>query len=92
MSPITPELSEKYKIEEETKGVVITEVKKGSEAEERRLRPGDIIVEVSQKPVSLPADVVAQVEKATEKGRKVVLLLVDKDGDPRFIPLRIKEE
>lgn len=92
LSPITPELSEKYKIEEETKGVVITEVKKGSEAEERRLRPGDIIVEVSQKPVSLPADVVAQVEKATEKGRKVVLLLVDKDGDPRFIPLRIKEE
>ena len=50
------------------------------------------IVEVSQEPVALPADVASQVEKARENGRKVVLLLVDKDGDMRFIPLRIKEE
>jgi serine protease Do len=92
LSPITPELTEKFEIEESTKGVVITDVKKGSDAEERRLRPGDLIVEVSQEPVALPADVASQVEKARENGRKVVLLLVDKDGDMRFIPLRIKEE
>lgn len=92
LSPITPELTEKYKIEEDMKGVVITDVKKGSDAEERRLRPGDIIVEVSQEAVSSPADVASQVEKAREKGRKVVLLLVDKDGDMRFIPLKIKKE
>ncbi len=92
LSPITPELIEKYKIEEDMKGVVITDVKKGSDAEERRLRPGDIIVEVGQQAVASPADVASQVEKAREKGRKVVLLLVDKDGDMRFIPLRIKKD
>ena len=91
LSPITPELTEKYKIEEDMKGVVITDVEKGSNAEERRLQPGDVIVEVGQVEVKSPADVAAQVEKAREKGRKVVLLLVDKDGDMRFIPLRIKD-
>ncbi|NKB59447.1 MAG: Do family serine endopeptidase [Alphaproteobacteria bacterium] len=90
LSPITPELTEKYKIEEDMKGVVITDVQKGSDAEERRLRPGDIVVEVGQVPVSSPGEVAAQVEKAREKGRKVVLLLVDKDGDMRFIPIKIK--
>lgn len=92
LSPITPQLTEKYKIEENMKGVVVTDVAKGSDAEERRLRPGDIIVEVSQEPVNSPADVAAQVDKAIEKGRKVVLLLVDKDGDIRFIPLRIEKK
>ncbi len=90
LSPITPELTAKYKIEEDMKGVVVTDVKKGSDAEERRLRPGDIVVEVGQEPVATPAEVAAQVEKAREKGRKVVLLLVDKDGDMRFIPIKIK--
>ena len=90
LSPITPELTERYKIDPDMKGVVVTDVAKGSDAEERHLRPGDIIVEVSQEPVSSPADVASQVEKARDKGRKVVLLLVDKDGDMRFIPIRIK--
>lgn len=90
LSPITPELTAKYKIEEDMKGVVITDVVKESDAAERRLRPGDIIVEVGQEPVSTPAEVADQVEKAREKGRKVVLLLVDKDGDMRFIPIKIK--
>ena len=91
LSPITPELTAKFKIKDEMKGVVITGVAKGSDADERRLRPGDIIVEVSQEPVSSPADVARQVDKAREKGRKVVLLLVDKDGDMRFIPIKIKD-
>ena len=81
-------------------GVLIAQIVPGSGADRAGLQGtdpnadqlGDIIVEVSQQPVSIPADVVAQVEKASKKGRKVVLLLVDKDGDPRFIPLRIKEE
>jgi len=90
LSPITPELTEKYKIKEDMKGVVITGVVKESDAAERHLRPGDIIVEVGQEPVATPAEVADQVEKAREKGRKVVLLLVDKDGDMRFIPIKIK--
>ena len=92
LSPVTPELSEKYKIDENTKGVIITDVRKESDAADKRLKAGDIIVEVNQEPVATPDDVVKHVARAREKGRKMVLLLIDKEGDMRFIPLRIEKK
>lgn len=89
LSPITPELMQKYNIQQEVKGVVITDVKKDSDAADKQLNPGDIIVEVNQEPVASPDDVARQVQQAREKGRNMVLLLIDKDGDMRFIPLKI---
>ncbi len=91
LSPVTPELTKKFEIDEDTKGVVITSVRKESDAAGKYLNPGDIIVEVNQEAVVTPADVLKHVERAREKGRKMVLLLIDKKGDMRFIPLRIEE-
>jgi len=92
LSPVTPALTKKYKFDEDTKGVVITDVRNESDAAEKRLQPGDIIVEVNQEPVATPGDVVKHVERAREKGRKMVLLLIEKEGNMRFIPLRIEKE
>ena len=91
LSPVTPELTKKFEIDEDAKGVVITSVRKESDAAEKFLIPGDIIVEVNQEPVVTPADVRKHVDRAREKGRKMVLLLIDKKGDMRFIPLRIED-
>ena len=91
LSPVTPELTKKFEIGEDAKGVVITSVRKESDAAEKFLIPGDIIVEVNQEPVVTPADVRKHVDRAREKGRKMVLLLIDKKGDMRFIPLRIED-
>jgi serine protease Do len=79
MASITPKLSEKFNIGADAKGVVILKIKKDSDAAEKRLRPGDVVVEVNQESVKTPGD----------KGRRMVLLLVDQDGDMRFIPVRI---
>ncbi len=46
---------------------------------------------MNQEPVATPGDVVKHVERARGKGRKMVLLLIDKEGDMRFIPLRIEK-
>jgi serine protease Do len=89
MAAITPQLSKKFDIGADAKGVVITDIKKDSDAAEKRLRPGDLIVEVNQKEVKSPGDVAKLVEEAKGKGRRMVLLLVDQDGDMRFIPVRI---
>ena len=91
LSSITPELTEKFGIAKEAKGVVVTGVNKQSDAEEKQLKPGDVIVEVNQEPVSSPDDVAEQVRQAREKGRSMVLLLIDKEGDMRFIPLKIEK-
>lgn len=90
LSSLTDELREKFSIAEDVKGVVITEVEGGSDAEEKRIRAGDVIVEVAQEPVSKPADVTARLKALEEDGRRLALLLLSNaQGEVRFIPLPI---
>ena len=73
------------------KGVVITAVDVGSTAAEESLKPGDLIVEVGQEEVSSPPEVTAKVNQAQQEGKKSILLLIDRQGDLRFVALRFKE-
>ena len=73
------------------KGVVITAVDAGSTAAEESLKPGDLIVEVGQEEVSSPPEVTAKVNQAQQEGKKSILLLIDRQGDLRFVALRFKE-
>ncbi len=81
-----------YHIPRSTEGVLISEVKNLSQAAEKGLLPGDIIVEVDQGPVSTPSDVKDKIEAARKKGRKSVLFLLSREGDVRFVALKIKRE
>jgi serine protease Do len=90
LAPISPELRQKFDIDQKASGgVVVTEVDQNGPAAEKGMRPGDIIVEVGQEEVKTPADIRSKVEKARQAGRKSVLLLVDRQGEMRFIALRI---
>ena len=92
LSAVTPELRSQYDLPSQSRGVLITGVTSGSVAEERGLRPGEVIVEVGQEPVQTPEDVAERVDDARQAGRNSVLLLVDREGDLRFVALRIAEE
>ena len=86
LSVVTDELRDMYGIGEE-EGVVVAEVDEESEAFDKGLRPGDMIAEVGQEAVGTPGEVVERFEAAAEAGRKSVLLLVRRDGQPRFVAL-----
>ena len=60
-----------------------------SEAFAKGLRDGDLIVEASQKPVTSLADLETSLNEARAAGRKSVLLLIRREGDPRFVALSI---
>ena len=60
-----------------------------SPAAEKGLNPGEVIIEVGQEKVESPADVSRMVEEAREAGRRSVLLLIDRDGDLRFVALSV---
>ncbi|MEP0582181.1 MAG: serine protease, partial [Roseibium sp.] len=61
-------------------------------AEEKRVQAGDVIKEVAQEPVATPEDVIEQVEKLKEDGRRSALLLLsNQTGELRFVPVRIEE-
>lgn len=54
------------------------------------LRPGDVIQTVDNEPVATTRDVAQRLDKAKASGRKSALLLVNRGGDVRFVPLPLK--
>jgi serine protease Do len=89
LSAITPELRERFEVAEKTKGVLITKVEDGSTAAERGLRAGDVIVEVAQEEVTQPAQVVTKVQDAKKANRRSVLIMVERQGEQRFVGLPV---
>ncbi|WP_375465124.1 Do family serine endopeptidase [uncultured Methylobacterium sp.] len=88
LSGLTDELRRKYSIKDGVKGVVVTRVDPSSTAADKRIQPGEIIVEVGQEAVNAPADVTKRVEALRKDGRKSVLLLVaSATGDVRFVAI-----
>ena len=62
-----------------------------SEAYEKGLRTGDIITEAGQQKVASIDDLEKRVAAAKDAGRKSLLLLVRRAGDPRFVALTLSE-
>jgi serine protease Do len=89
LATLTPQLREQYAIAEEVEGVVVTEVDDTVDAADKGLREGDVIVEVAQDEVRSLEDVRRLVEDHRTNGKKTILLLVNRQGEQRFIPLRI---
>jgi len=77
---LTKELAEKYGTDMR-EGVVVTEIKPGSPAAETRIKVGDIITDVDNKPVRTPRQFREAVTTAGEEG--VVINLIS-DGVPKF--------
>jgi serine protease Do len=73
-------------------GVAVTDVDPSSEAAEKGLKAGDVIIEVGGKRVTSPADVSNGVRDARSKGRKAVLFQVRSDRQPRFVALSLKPQ
>ena len=92
LAPLSKALAKQFELDEEAKGVVVTDVASNSNAREKGLRPGTLIVEVNQEKVSSPAEVSAKVDAARKSGRRSVLLLVDQGGDLRFVALRLSKD
>jgi hypothetical protein len=91
LATLSKDLRTKYKIQDSVKGVIVTGVDGNSEAAERRLSAGDVIVEVANEAVSSAADIKKRVDQLKKDGKKSILLLVaDGDGRLRFVALRVQ--
>jgi serine protease Do len=91
LSSITPELKEKYSLGDDSKGIVVVEVTKDSPAAAKGLRPGDMIMEAAQEEVRSPGEISSRIDDAKKSGRKSILLLVERQGDLRFVALRLDQ-
>ena len=89
LSEITAALRDKFSLDQDAKGVVVTDVEDQGSAAEKGLHAGDVIVEVDQQAVTTPGDVDKRVKDAKDRGYRVVTLLVYRDGDYQWVALRI---
>ncbi|MCA1434218.1 MULTISPECIES: Do family serine endopeptidase [unclassified Bradyrhizobium] len=91
LATLSKDLRTRYKIKDSVKGVVVTNVDTNSDAADKRLSAGDVIVEVAQEAVSSGADIQKRVDQLKKDGKKSVLLLVSNgEGELRFVALSVQ--
>ena len=91
VSGITDELRGELNLSEDAVGLVVTDVDAETEAYEKGVRAGDLIAEAGQQPVATLDDLADRIEAAKEAGRKSILLLVRRNGEPRFVALSLDQ-
>ena len=90
LTPLTPDLAQRVNLPPDARGVVITAVDPNSDAAERGLQRGDLVMSVNNRPVTTAAQVIAAVEEARRAGRTGVVLLVRRGrGAEQFIGVDI---
>jgi serine protease Do len=91
LSNLTEEIREGLDLAVGLEGVVVVDVVETSEAFEKGLQSGDVIVEAGQEKITSLAEFDAQVSVTIESGRKTMLLLVRRGDDPRFLALYVQQ-
>jgi serine protease Do len=89
LAQLTPDARESLNLPADTTGVVVTDVQPGSPAAEKGMQRGDVIVEADRKQVKSPEMVAEAVRKAAERGEQSILLLVQREGQDRFVAVRL---
>lgn len=87
LQALTSDNAEELGLPAGSEGLVVTAVDEASDAFEKGLRAGDVITEAGQQAITSLKDLEDRVAEATDGGRKSLLLLVRRDGNPRFVAL-----
>lgn len=90
VAPLNPVLQQRYNLGSDAKGVVVTAVDPEGAASGKGIAPGDLVIEVDQKPVTSVKDMQKAVKAAEKDKKRSLLLLVSRGGEIRFIALRLK--
>ena len=89
LSAITPELRSQFNVDEDVHGVMVASVDPNSDAAEKGLRAGDVIVSVGNHAVAGPADITRGVKEAQDAKRDSVLMLIAGQQGQRFVAVKI---
>ncbi|WP_422063651.1 Do family serine endopeptidase [Shimia sp.] len=91
LSELTDELRAELDLDDKVDGLVVTDVDEASSAFEKGLRAGDVLTEAGQQTLDNMSDLEDRIAEAGEAGRKSLLLLVRRAGEPRFVALNLEE-
>ncbi|MDO8288901.1 MAG: Do family serine endopeptidase [Parvibaculum sp.] len=84
------EMRERFQLDEEATGALVSDVAPRSAAADKGVKPGDLIVRVGQYEVASPQDVSDRVNAERKAGATSVLLRVITGGVARFVALPLE--
>lgn len=87
---LTDELRKELSVPADQNGLVVMSVDEASQAWEKGLRAGDVITEAGQQKIVSMDGFEERIAEAKEAGRKSLLLLVRRAGEPRFVALSLE--
>lgn len=91
--PLTPSIVRQLGVPADTRGIVITGVDSSTDAGQKGLRRGDVILSANNRPVASQAELDAQVKAVGAQGRNAILLQVLRRGQtPIFLPVRLRDK
>ena len=85
LQQITPQMAQQLGLKNVSEGLVVMEVQAGSSADEAGIEQGDVITEINRKTVNKIDDVKQAI---TEANGKPLLLLVNRQGQTRFVSVK----
>jgi serine protease Do len=92
-TPLTPGIARQLGINADVKGAVVTAVDPNSDAGQKGLRRGDVILQANGQPVLTEEEIGKAAKAAKDAGRNAVLLQVLRRGQPaQFVAIRLREK
>ncbi|CAK01903.1 Do family serine endopeptidase [Bartonella tribocorum] len=88
LSELTEDLRYRYSISDKLRGLVVTSVAQNSAADRKRIRIGEVIVDINQSAITTIDEAKKRLHKLREAGRKNALFIVARpDGELRFVTI-----
>ena len=91
LMPLDDELRAQLELDDDATGLVVKDIDGLSEAYDKGMRAGDVITEAGQQKLRGIPDLEDRISEAQDAGRKSILLLVRRAGEPRFVALSLEE-
>jgi serine protease Do len=87
--PLNPTERQEFNLSQNARGVVVEGVTGSSDASDKGLQRGDLIVRAGDREVANAADVAAAVNEWKRAGRKSIPLAITRGGRTLFVPVKI---
>ena len=79
LADLTKKVKEQNKIKSNTKGILVVDVQKGSEAKKKKIEKGDIILSANQIPVSSISDLKNVIKKLKKEDKENIFLFIKRE-------------
>ena len=91
ISPLDERVREQAKVPEDVTGVIVSQVRPTSDAAEKGIQRGDIIVRIGSKEVAGTDDVTKAVKQHKDDGKKSVLLRLRRGENFVFVAIKLED-